>query len=105
MFSIIQNHIVLTAGDTGRITIDIRNPDGSIYTPNENDIITLMVKTCHDDMDCCIHKQGIDIVFEPEDTINLPHGKYIYGVKILLANGDVNTIIESGIFEIRKGVS
>lgn len=41
MFAILNNTIYLTRGDTARFDIVVQNPDGTVYTPEAGDVITL----------------------------------------------------------------
>jgi hypothetical protein len=96
MFSILNNTIRLTRGDTARFDIVVKNPDGTVYTPVEGDVITFTVKPSAG-KSATFTKTGASIVINPTDTANLANGDYVYDVDIKLANGDVNTIItESG---------
>lgn len=51
-----------------------------------------------------LEKDGDLIFISPDDTKNLPTGKYVYDVVLYSATGEVCTVITPTIFEIRKAV-
>lgn len=103
MFAIHNNIIYMTRGDTARFDIVVKNPDGTVYTPQEEDVIAFTVKVSAG-KPALFTKNGSSIVINPSDTSNLANGTYIYDVDITLANGDVNTIITESDFVLGVNV-
>lgn len=102
MFEIKCNHIYITKGDVGRAKLIINNKtDGTIYEPSENDIITFYLKKNKRQENPILEKRIFDneFVIERTDTIELFEGDYWFSIKIVLVNGDINTIM-SGTFTI-----
>jgi hypothetical protein len=92
MFAILNNVIYLTRGDSAHFDVVPKNPDETVYTPQEGDVITFTAKVSPG-RDAVISKTGATITFEPADTANLANSEYIYDIDIKLANGEVNTIV------------
>lgn len=96
-YSIKDNLITLTRGDTLIAHIEITNPDGSPYTPVEGDSVRFAMKSKVTDTEPLllidIPIDTMDLKINPEDTKSLPFGKYIYDLQLTKANGDVDTFI------------
>jgi hypothetical protein len=95
MFSISDNEIRITRGDTARMELDIKNSEGEAYEPQEGDVVKFTVKGAPTDLLPLIQKDYTNggFTIEPADTEKLNFGAYFYDVQITLANGDVCTII------------
>lgn len=92
MFIITQNQdIMMTRGDT--VSFDVRVMDGGReYTLMEGDMVDFRARS-HADGPVLIHKTGQSVTLLPEDTADLPNGRYIYDVTVTQADGTVSTII------------
>lgn len=102
--------IRLTRGDTAYLTVALSNNQSSTsYTMDENDILTFSVKRKpKTDVDCLVQKviKGSNTFhIQPEDTKNLPFGKYKYDVQLTTVSGDVYTVIEPTTFEVMEEVT
>ncbi|HWS31055.1 MAG TPA: hypothetical protein VN512_13195 [Clostridia bacterium] len=105
MFLIGQgNRMRLTRGDTARFSVTVLNPDGTEYTPQEDDVITFTVKKHSAAVTAAITKMGQSIVLEPADTSTLDVGEYVWDIDITLANGDVHTIITESKLSLEAAV-
>lgn len=105
MFQILLNNtIMITRGDTAYVNLNIftDNMKKNEYILQEGDVLSFTVKKKIYDVEPVISKKFTSKQFKilSEDTNGLDFGKYVYDVKLLFANGDVNTIIESSYFEI-----
>ena len=100
MFKIDSDRLYITRGDTGRLTVSIRDQNGNKYTPSSDEIIVMTVKKSVGDESSLFSAQAKDceIVITPEYTKSLAFGEYVYDVQITLSNGDINTIIPSNKF-------
>lgn len=79
MQQVMNNRILMTAGDTFRAQVEIRYPDGQAYVPEEGDRLRFAMK------------------LDPDQTKGLVPGKtYLYDIELTHANGDIDTVISNG---------
>lgn len=99
-FSITNKKITLTRGDTLKARIQINDPDGNPYTPNDGDQIRFAMKSDYTDKNPIIVKdvpiETMLLILNPEDTKELNFGKYVYDIQLTTYSGDVNTFIPKG---------
>lgn len=94
MFSISNNKITLTRGDTCRFTIGATDrKTKETWEPDEKDIIVFTVKRDTTTKEILLQKQGISVTIHSHDTESWDYGEYVFDVQVTLANGDVDTII------------
>lgn len=105
MFSISNNIISITRGDTGKFEIRILDAYKNIYTLEEGDTILFTVKKDTETSDVLIQKNSLDIRIDPIDTQDLKYGIYKYDIQVTLANGEVHTIIPASDFIIKEEVT
>lgn len=104
MFYVDNNNIVITKGDSGSFTVELKNSDGSEYRVNEGDSVIFTVKRKKEAYaPILLEKHGTEIVFAKEDTEGIPSGKYVYDIMLSKSAGERYTAVE-GLFEIRKAV-
>ena len=100
--------ISMVRGDTAKIEIAINDSEGHEYAPVEGDVIRFAAKKSYYDEEPIIYKlipnDTLLLWIEPQDTKNLPFGKYIYDIEITFADGDVDTFIANATLEILKEV-
>ena len=114
MFSIINNTITITQGDSAEFGVTIYDPnekdedDKPIeYELQPGDQIILSVKPDKKDAEYLFQIEGPNFKILPEHTkeANLST-KYFYDVELRFANGeDTHTIISRSPFLIREGVT
>lgn len=96
-YSVKQNAIYLTRGDTFMADVRIFQTNGDPYQLQEGDTIRFaMKKTLTDEEPLVIKDVPIDtrrLVLDPEDTKLLPFGTYIYDVQLTKVDGTVDTFI------------
>lgn len=109
MFSITDNNITLTRGDTLLLKINIQK-NGSLYVPSEGDSIRFAMKRRYTDPDekivllKDIPISTLVLEIEPQDTKPLPmKSKYVYDIQLTDADGHVDTFIK-GTFLIDEEV-
>lgn len=109
MFSIENNDIILTRGDTLLLQIKMIK-QGEIYTPKQGDSIRFAMKKKYTDKDSeviLVKNIPIDTLIleiQPQDTKNLPmRSKYVYDIQFTDAQGRVDTFIK-GTFTITEEV-
>lgn len=108
MFTISENEIRITRGDTGKIDIDIANSEGEPYVRDQGDVVLFTVKAAPTDLQYVIQKtidEDNTFTIEPEDTAKLNYGVYFYDVQITRADGSVCTIITPSQFIIEEEVT
>ena len=108
MYKVEDNKITLTRGDSFYANVSIKNPDKSTYIPQEGDSVRFALKKRYTDPEPLIVKNiptdSLLLVLVPDDTKELPFGKYVYDIELTKANGDVDTFIYEETFEIAKEV-
>ncbi len=109
MFSIENNNIFLTRGDTLLLKLDLIK-DGKSYIPQQGDSIRFAMKRKYsdDDSDVILVKDipinDLILQIDPEDTKPLPmRSKYVYDIQYTDSVGRVDTFIQ-GIFTIGEEV-
>lgn len=97
--------IILTRGDTFQAQVTIKKADGTVYTPEEGDVVRFAVKSAkmtqgnkdYYDKEPLILKEiptdTMTLSLEPNDTKPLAFGDYKYDMQITYANEDVCTFI------------
>ena len=106
MFTIKNNTITLTRGDTARISLSIKDDSGSDYDFS-SDTVLFTVKKAETDSEIVLQKEvtnGI-ITINPSDTAELPFRKFVYDVQVTTAGGDVYTVIPPSTLSIEKEVT
>lgn len=100
MFSIEDNNITLTRGDTLLLQIKLTK-QGEPYVPEEGDSIRFAMKRKYTDSDSevilvkNIPMDTLILELKPEDTKNLPmQSKYVYDLQFTDATGRVNTFAQ-----------
>lgn len=101
--------INMTRGDTLKVIVTIKNPDGTVYTPIEGDSIRFALKEYYSQNAPLITKtiptDTMMLWLEPEDTKKLRMPKrYVYDIELTHANGDVDTFIANAELNITEEV-
>lgn len=108
MYKIDGSTITLTRGDSFYATVEIKNANGTAYTPQEGDTVRFALKEYYNDSEPTILKNiptdSLVLYLAPEDTKDLEFGSYVYDIELTKANGDVDTFIYEAIFELSKEV-
>ncbi len=110
MFTIEDNNIYLTRGDTADITLTITQLDGSDYEVQEGDTLIFRMKkyATKEASEVLIEKTALvsdgEITFSlvPEDTLTLAFGEYRYEVELVTDADDHYTVIADTEFEVGK---
>lgn len=107
MFTINDNNISLTRGDTLFLTVNLTDSDGDPYVPSEGDRIRLAMKRRINSSDLVMLKEispeTLTFEIEPQDTKDLAYGTYVYDIELTDSEGHVNTVI-FGKFRITEEV-
>lgn len=110
MFTIEDNRIYLTRGDTADISLIITQLDGSEYEVQEGDTLIFRMKkyATKESSEVLIEKTALvsegEITFSlmPEDTLTLAFGEYRYEVELVTDADDHYTVIADMEFEVGK---
>ena len=101
--------IRLTRGDTARLSLDIRKcRTEEEYVLAPGDILRFTIKRSVEDSNTILQKvlkETTTLHLLPEDTADLPYGKYKYDIELTTETGDVYTIVEPSTFELMKEVT
>lgn len=107
MYTVIDNNITMTRGDSFACTLTLNVPGSQDpYVPAEGDKIRFIVKnwalnangTAYVDKTVRIEKNipiaTMTLTLDPNDTKPLPFGLYAYDIELTFADGKVDTVIE-----------
>ena len=103
-FSVVQNRIRLVRGDSAEIRLVICDRvTGEPFIPGKHDELAFTLEEPEADEEPVLTKPreqrtrraGVQcfLVFWPDDTRNLPCGRYIYDVELVRENGYTDTLI------------
>lgn len=102
--------IYLTRGDTFRAPVEAILPDSETepYVPVDGDTIRFAMKQNYEDPKPLLVKDiPIDtmmLVLDPEDTKDLPFGKYVFDIQLTYASGDTDTFLPKGRLHLTEEV-
>jgi hypothetical protein len=108
-------------GDTHIINLEVSDSNGAAYSPGVDDTITMTVRSNDDTGTAVITKEtgvaeegeipdvvasatGWSITLQPEDTADLPYGKYVYDIELDM-DGIIQTVIPMSSFILDKEVT
>lgn len=107
MISIIDNNsIYLTRGDSATLELTVYDDEGKIYTPTENDVIVLTIKSNVLNNDYKLRKtfESLRLVITSEESEKFNFGTYFFDVRLI--NEDLtDTFICDGKFIIGGGTN
>ncbi len=108
MHKLTGNNIILTRGDTLKLTVALYNADGTTYTPDPADTIRFAMKKEYSDanpiLNITIPNETLILTINPNDTKTLEFGQYVYDIEITKADGTVDTFICEAAFTIAPEV-
>lgn len=108
MFSIVNNTITITKGDSAEFKVKIRNPGtGEDYRLQPGDRVVLSVKPDIKDAEYLFQIDGPVFHIYPEHTKNAKaRQRYYYDVELRFANHlDAHTIVPRSLFVIKEDVT
>ena len=107
--------ITIVRGDTLKLTLtDIKLSDGTEYVLSDTDIVYLDMKKYATDKTAIIRKSatkadyidgGLQFVFLPADTVNLPISDYYFDVRLFVDDDNIYTIIPMSKLRIVQNVT
>lgn len=96
MLMIRNGKIMLTRGDSAYITVTLKSQEGSAYTMQAGDKLTLTVRKQAVDTSSVLLQTESDstqLHLLPAQTKQLTAGKYSYDIQLSTASGDVYTVV------------
>lgn len=100
--------IHITRGDSGTLSVELKDADGQAYVPQLGDRIIFRVADSSGTIllakEGDIDNDSILITFLPEDTKDIQAGQYHYEVELVTDTDDHYTVIEYSIFEIGREI-
>ncbi len=111
MFKVKGTQITLIRGDTLLLQVGIKQKqDGSDYTPQNGDVIRFALKRAIMNKDhtnfedeeplatAIIPNDTLLLRLNPQDTKDLPFGKYHYDIQLTMSDGFVDTFLEGDFY-------
>ena len=114
MYSVNGTAITLTRGDSFYSVLSMKKNELP-YEPQQGDVIQFALKSAqmndkgeYKDTEPLILKtipnDTLMLYIAPNDTKQLPFGRYVYDIQITFANGDVDTFISEAPFTLSREV-
>lgn len=108
MFTISDNDIELTRGDTAIIKFELYDTQGNLVDLSdfEGKLVFTVKSSVYSDT-ATIQKPIVDgvLLLEPGDTEELSYGKFVYDVQLRLPNGYTDTVIQPHVFKLLSEVT
>lgn len=107
------NNITITQGNSAEIDITPLDKEGKPYELQEGDKVIFKVESCRKEIirqvltaeDWDSEQDGLIMVLNPEDTVNLPCKEYTYDCLYIFADGSAKTFIDEAIFEVVRAIA
>jgi hypothetical protein len=102
-----KKNIKLSRGDYAEISFNFKNADGTEYVLEEGENVEFTVKTSASSQEELISKNlssgggsFVVLVLEKEDTEQMTFGNYYYDIRLIKADGKINTPMLKANFEV-----
>ena len=107
------NNIIITQGNSAEIDITPLDEDGKPYELQEGDKVIFKVESCRKEIirrvltaeDWDSEQDGLIMVLNPEDTVNLPCKEYTFDCLYIFADGSAKTFIDAAMFKVVKAIA
>lgn len=100
--------ITMTRGDSFHTVLILQHRDGTPFYPVADDTILFVVKENYSDDTVLINVEvphdTMTVDFGPSATADLDIGKYVWEMKLITADGDVDTFIPKGVLKLDNEV-
>lgn len=93
---IVDGIIHIRRGDSGYLTVTIKDDEDQEYEMQDGDILTLTVRERAEEESpvlASITSYDGEFYFTPSDTSDIMDGKYSFDVQLTRNNGDIETVI------------
>lgn len=99
----------ITRGEYGEFEVELENiATSSDYVMDAEDSLEFSVAKEVCDKNYVIHKtvKGSNVIaLDPADTASVPCGRYVYDIRLILADGKPLAIVDPTLFEVKCGVT
>lgn len=106
MIKIEDGNIYLTRGDSATLNVIITDQAGQTWTPGTGDKVIFCIKSGATTPEPLLTIQAAEgetnININPQDTIGLTFGSYIYDIHVELSGGGIYTVIADKRFEVGR---
>lgn len=107
------NNIAITQGNSAEIDITPLDEDGKPYELQEGDKVIFKVESCRKEIirrvltaeDWDSEQDGLIMVLDPEDTVNLPCKEYTFDCLYIFADGSAKTFINAAMFKVVRAIA
>ena len=102
-YAIKGKRVKLTRGDTLITQVSISNADGTPYEMQEGDSLRFKMTDIPGGVALIVKEIPSDTLtlrIDPSDTNVLPFGEYFFDLQLTYANGNVETILAEGQFDV-----
>lgn len=105
MYTVDNNNITLTRGDSVFINFELFDGEGKVVTPSPTDKLVFTVRKDYKkdptDVVYTFQKEIVNGSFkiDPKDTYNLNYGKYVWDIEYIYSDGaDVATVLNGELY-------
>lgn len=107
------NNITITQGNSAEIDITPLDEEGKPYELQEGDKVIFKVESCRKEIirrvltaeDWDSEQNGLIMVLNPEDTVNLPCKEYTFDCLYIFADGSARTFIDAAMFKVVRAIA
>lgn len=107
------NNITITQGNTAEIDITPLDEEGKPYELQEGDKVIFKVESCRKEIfrrvltaeDWDSEQDGLIMILNPEDTVNLPCKEYTFDCLYIFADGSAKTFIDAAMFKVVRAIA
>lgn len=107
------NNITITQGNSAEIDITPLDEEGKPHELQEGDKVIFKVESCRKEIirreltaeDWDSEQDGLIMVLNPEDTVNLPCKEYTFDCLYIFADGSAKTFIDAAMFKVVKAIA
>jgi hypothetical protein len=107
------NNITITQGNSAEIDITPLDEEGKPYELQEGDKVIFKVESCRKEIirrvltaeDWDSEQDGLIMVLNPEDTVNLPCKEYTFDCLYIFADGSAKTFIDAAMFKVVRAIA
>lgn len=104
-----DNVMSMTRGEFGEFEVNLENlRTSSKYVMEPEDALEFSVKKELHDREYAIHKivKGTNVFeLQPSDTASVSCGRYVYDIRLILADGKPLAVVDPALFELKCGVA
>jgi hypothetical protein len=107
------NNITITQGNSAEIDITPLDEEGKPYELQEGDKVIFKVESCRKEIIRRVltaeawdsEQDGLIMVLNPEDTVNLPCKEYTFDCLYIFADGSAKTFIDAAMFKVVRAIA